>query len=173
MKKPLELSPAAEASFNRTFLEARTLINQYVSARDALTKLGILRTGRVLQGDYAEWLLANMYGLQLPKNPVQAGYDATDATGAKYQIKSRLVKDTRRPTSFDLSEVDSDFDILLCVFFSERLELLGILQIPRETVKELGSQVKERFCFRWNRETSEDPRVMRIFWKCGEPSLKA
>jgi hypothetical protein len=119
----------------------------------------------MLQGDYAEWLMARMYGLKLPDNPVQAGYDATDKRGNKYQIKSRVVSDLEKPTSFDMSDANGDFNVLLCVFFSRELDLLGVLQVDKEIVRELGSQVAKRFCFRWNRETSADPRVRRIFWK--------
>ena len=169
----MQLNLTTDASFDLTRQEALNIISHYVSAREALTKLGILRTGRALQGDYAEWLLSKMYGLTLPENPVQAGWDATDAEGTKYQIKSRIVKNTEAATSFDLSEVGGDFDILLCCFLSETFDLLGVLQVSKEVVKELGSQVAKRFCFRWNRQISEDPRVLKLFWKNEAPDSRA
>jgi hypothetical protein len=123
----------------------------------------------MLQGDYPEWLLSLMYGLELPKNPVQAGYDATDRVGRKYQIKSRVVKDLKSPTSFDLSDIDGDFNRLLCVFFSDNFERLGVFHVSKEVARELGSQVSKRFCFRWNRQTSQDCRLKKIFWRKEKP----
>jgi hypothetical protein len=44
-------------------LVARHLIRCYLDARAGLKELGILRTERLLQSDYSEWLVADRLGL--------------------------------------------------------------------------------------------------------------
>jgi hypothetical protein len=77
----------------------RDLIRSYMEARAGLKELGILRTERSLQSDYAEWLVANRLGLTLSENPVEPGFDATDPEGKTYQIKSRIFLSQPRSTS--------------------------------------------------------------------------
>lgn len=144
---------------------AQDIIRCYLSARDALWKLGILRSERMLQGDFAEWFVSRMFGLKLPTNTVQAGFDAEDEQGRKYQIKSRIVPDLMEHTAFDISDIDADFDFLVCVFFNEQLAVKGIVQASRDVVKELGNQTQKKFSFRWNRATSQDSRIQKLYWQ--------
>ena len=136
-------------------------------------KLGILRSERMVQGDFAEWLVSRMFGLTLPDNTVQAGFDAKDEKGNKYQIKSRILPDVMENTAFDIADIEGDFDFLICVFFTERLTLRGIVQVSRDVVRELGNQTKKKFSFRWNRETSGDPRIRKLYWRvvCQDETL--
>jgi len=153
-----------DSAFETTLELAQDIIKCYLSARDALWKLGILRSERMLQGDFAEWLVSKMFGLKLPDNTVQAGFDAEDDSGKKYQIKSRIVPEALAHTAFDIADIDGDFDFLICVFFTESLALRGVVQVSRDAVRELGSQTKKKFSFRWNRETSQDPRITKLYW---------
>ncbi len=50
------------------------------------------------------------------------------------------------------------------VFLSHSFDLLAIIQVPYEVVKELGTQTKSNFRFRWNKQVSKDPRIKWI-WK--------
>ncbi len=57
---------------------AQYIIRCYSASRQCLTRLGltrlgILRSERSLQGDYAEWLVAELLGLQLARSGVQKG----------------------------------------------------------------------------------------------------
>ena len=142
---------------------ARHLIAIYLQARDGLKELDILRSDRTLQGDYAEWLVAEYLGLELSENPVQKGFDAVDADGTTYQVKSRIVSDLRSNTSFDFSDIDAHFDYLIGVFFDSTFNALDMIKVPYEVVRELGTQTTKRFNFRWNKSTADDPRVQRIF----------
>ncbi|MBT8573789.1 hypothetical protein G6699_09460 [Polynucleobacter paneuropaeus] len=72
-----------------TNLEIQELITNYINSRDALKVAGILRTDRNLQGDYAEWIVAKKLNLALSESTIQKGFDAVDAEGKTYQIKSR------------------------------------------------------------------------------------
>jgi len=144
---------------------AQYFIECYIASRQGLTKLGILRTERNLQGDYAEWLAAEIMGLKLVQSTVQKAYDAVDDVGKTYQIKSRLVESLSQNTSFDLRSIDSYFDYLVCVFLSPKLDLLAIIRVPYKVVRELGIQTKTTFRFRWNKQVSKDPRIEWIWTK--------
>jgi len=144
---------------------AQDFIRCYIPSRQGLTKLGILRSGRILQSDYAEWLAAELLGLRLASNAVQKGYDATDKNGCTYQIKSRIVKAPNLRTSFDFKNIDEKFDYLLGLFFSSTFDLLGIVRVPYKVVGELGNQTRNRFSFRWNNRIAKDPRIDKLFWQ--------
>jgi hypothetical protein len=147
-----------------TLESARHLIRRYLDAREGLKKLGILRSGRTLQGDYAEWLVARLLHLQLSDSGVEKGIDAKDAQGKTYQIKSRIVSDLSSPTSFDLGDPGFRFDYLVGVFFSPELEVLGVLRIPYDVVIGLGSQTASTFRLYWRGPSSMDSRMERLFW---------
>ena len=126
---------------------ARAFIQSYLSARQGLTELGKLRSERNLQGEYAEWWVANILGLQLAASTVEKGIDATDKDGRTYQIKSRIVKSLNQNTSFDFVDISTSFDTLVSVFFSPTFELLGLMRDPFEFVSELGAQNLKKLLF--------------------------
>lgn len=144
---------------------AQYFIKSYLSSRQGLTRLGILRSERNLQGDYAEWLVSKLFGLQLTDSTVEKGFDAVDSRGRKYQVKSRVVKDLQRNTSFDIADIENQFDFLVGVFFSQDFQLLGIIKVPYDIVKELGSQTTKRFSFRWSKKVAEDDRIEKLLWE--------
>lgn len=144
------------------FRVAQPLINCYLSSRKGLSELGILRSERNLQGDYAEWIVAEFMDLTLSESTVQKGYDATDKEGNTYQVKSRIVKNLSVNTSFDISDINHQFDFLVGVFFSPSVKVLQIIQVPYEVVADICSENKNNFRFRWNKTTANDPRVIRL-----------
>ena len=143
---------------------ARHFVRCYVAARDGLKQLGILRSERTLQGDYAEWVAAQVLGLQLVASGVEKAIDARDNAGHTYQVKSRVVENLRQNTSFDFHNIADRFDFLVLVFLSSSFEVLAILKMPHEVVQELGSQTASTFRFRWNRSVASDPRIERVVW---------
>jgi hypothetical protein len=56
-------------------LEIQELIANYIKSRNALKEAGILRTDRNLQGDYAEWIVAQKLNLTLSESTIQRGFD--------------------------------------------------------------------------------------------------
>jgi len=141
---------------------ATSLIDAYTATRAGLRKLGILRTERSLQADYAEWLVARLLRLRLADNPVEKGVDAWDAKGRSHQVKSRLVRDLRTSTSFDFRSDELTFHFLVAVFLTPDLELLAVVRVPRKAVLDLGFRNERRFSFRWNRKVAQDPRIERL-----------
>jgi hypothetical protein len=150
---------------------ASHLIACYLASRAGLKQLGILRTERTLQGDYAEWLVANLLNLKLSASTIEKHIDAVDAEGKSYQIKSRIVSTMSQSTSFDFRSSDLKFDLLIAVFFDEAFDILAILRVPLKTVIELSHTNAHRFSFRWNRACANDARVERLFWR-DQNSLK-
>jgi hypothetical protein len=146
------------------FAVAGHLLKCYVASRAGLNELGILRTERTLQGDYAEWLCARSLNLTLSSSTVQRGIDARDAAGNTYQIKSRIVRTLTESTSFDLASNELNFDWLLAVFFTRDFDALGVIRVPRTAVIELGTQTSSTFRFRWNRSAARHPRIERLLW---------
>jgi len=130
------------------------LIKIYLQSKAELKSLGILRTDRNIEGDYAEWLVADRLNLTLSESTIQKGYDATDKSGNTYQIKSRVVDVLNESTSFDIKDIDFKFDYLLCVFFNRKLEVLQIIKVPYELVCSLGVKNKSSFRLRWNKQSS-------------------
>jgi hypothetical protein len=150
---------------SRATLEiARDFIRCYTSARRGLTTLGILRSERTLQGDYAEWLIARLLNLELATSGVHPIYDATDETGKTYQIKARVVRHLKQSTSFDFRDLTKEFDYLVCVFLEEEsLDLLGVLRVPYNVVREHERVGGNRFA--WNRQAQQDDRIERVIWQ--------
>jgi hypothetical protein len=66
---------------------AESFIQTYLAARKGLTTLGILRSERTLQGDFAEWIVAELFDLSLAPDRVQKDYDAKDRQGRKVPNK--------------------------------------------------------------------------------------
>jgi hypothetical protein len=147
-----------------TLQSARHLIRRYLDAREGLKKLGILRSERTLQGDYAEWLVARLLDLQLSESSVEKGLDAKDSQGRTNQIKSRIVLDLSGRTSFDFSNPKIRFDYLVAVFFSPAYDVWRILRVPYDVVIELGSQTSSTFRLYWKGMSSLDSRMERLFW---------
>jgi len=62
------------------------LLQLYGKILEELKTRKVIRTANSPVGDYAEWLVANKFGLKLMENS-KKGYDAEDSEGIKYQIK--------------------------------------------------------------------------------------
>jgi hypothetical protein len=154
-----------EPNFNQKQELARDLIRYYLSARRGLTELGILRSERNLQSDYAEWLAVELLAVQLNIKPLQKGVDATDRAGRTYQIRWRIVEEPDQATFFEFDTYPAPFDFLVGVLFSIELDVLAMVRIPYELVRELGRQSDGGFRFPWDGQTANHPRIEKIVWK--------
>jgi hypothetical protein len=132
-------------------LDIQELIANYIKSRDALKEVGILRTDRNLQGDYAEWIVAKKLNLTLSESTIQKGYDATDDEGKTYQVKSRMVYAADQQTSFDFQSLDHKFDFLIAVFFNKDLDVIKIIKVPYEAVLKNAVKNKTNYRFRWHK----------------------
>lgn len=143
-------------------LSLQQLITNYVRSRDALKEAGILRTDRNLQGDYAEWLVAKKLNLTLSESTIQKGFDAVDADGKTYQVKSRMVYATEQHTSFDFQNLDHEFDYLIGVFFNKDLDVIKIIKVSHEAVIKHAVKNRQNYRFRWHKGMSDNPYIEDI-----------
>jgi len=92
--------------------------------------------------DYAERLAAELLDLELAP-PVAQGYDATDAAGQRYQIKSRRVTPQNKSRQLGvLRKLEQrEFDYLIAVIFDEDLVIQEMWQLPYAVVVEFGKWV--------------------------------
>lgn len=101
---------------------------------------GVVRSKNNPLGDYTEWLVAKALNLTLAGNSA-AGYDATDSSGVRYQIKGRRV--TRDNPSRQLSAIRNldaaVFDFLAAVIFDENFSVVDAVILPHAVVGEYGS----------------------------------
>lgn len=142
---------------------ATHLIHAYLASRDGLKELGILRSERTLQGDYAEWIAANFLDLTLSDSPVQKGVDAKDSRGRTYQIKSRVIPDLNHGAGFTIRHIGARFDYLLCVLFDPEFDVLAIARIPYSHVKKISRAVASGHRLRWTRRSFEDPKIEMLY----------
>ncbi|HOX47372.1 MAG TPA: hypothetical protein PK668_27510 [Myxococcota bacterium] len=162
-----------DSKARRDYEVAQHFVRAYLAAREGLKELEILRSEGALQADYAEWLVSKKLGLKRSKNRVEKDVDAKGKRGLRYQVKSRIVNSLEQPTSFDFKRMGSGFDFLVAVFFDHGLEVLGIIKVPREVVKELSRPTATTFRFRWNRRTAADSRIEKLVWVEEPPSISA
>ena len=118
----------------------RELLRLHSSILDELKRRRIVRTRNNPVGDYAEWLVAKVLGLELATNS-SAGYDGIDSEGQKFQIKGRRIN--RENKSRQLSAIrnleEKDFDQLAAVIFDENYEIVDAVLIPHEVVGEYAT----------------------------------
>ncbi len=100
-------------------------------ARNELVKMDVLRSRGGPMGDYAEWLIEQLFGFKRASVSNQESWDARDEYGRRYQIKARpripsgLSWDHNTQPDFDyllamvLNEATSDLVLLLCVSYEE------------------------------------------------------
>lgn len=111
----------------------------------------MIRSERSVAGDYGEWLVAQMLDLQLSDSGVQAGYDAIDANGKTYQVKTRIVKNTSSATSFDMRLNPHPFDYLVGVFVANDCELLGVIRVAASEVTTRSALNRDSRRLRWTK----------------------
>lgn len=116
------------------------LLHFYSDIMSELRVRKVIRTGNGPVADYAEYIIAELLGLELAGNST-ASYDAHHPkTKLKYQIKSR------RQTSYSKSRQlgvirnleTADFDYLIAVIFDEQFKPIEIYQIRKPEIKKYG-----------------------------------
>lgn len=116
------------------------LLRIHTAVIEELKQRDVVRTANNPVGDYAEWLVSTELGLLLTRNS-QAGYDATDSDGARYQIKGRRVPYSQG--SATLSAIRNlargEFDWLIALIFKPDFSLRYAAKIPSNVVSEVAT----------------------------------
>lgn len=116
-------------------LSDRQLLDLHCTVLEALRFRGVVRSSNNPVADYTETIVARALTAQLATNS-QAGYDAVDQDGTRYQIKGRRL--TTPSGSTQLSAIRNlsagPFDHLAAVIFDGRLAVQYAALIPIEVV---------------------------------------
>ena len=140
---------------------AQSLIDTYIDLHSSLKKLGVLRTNKSVISDYGEWVASKFLNLELAENNVQAGYDAVDVKGKKYQIKART-SDKGEPAYHFRKIEPKEFNFAVFVDFTPQLELKMLAIVPYDTVKKYISKTKSSYRLYFTKEVAEDESVKYI-----------
>ena len=81
----------------------------YVLAKNALIDIGVNRSYKSSVGDFAEWLISNVYLVSLPENKSEKGYDV-ETSDMKIQVKS-IAKMKGNTNGYKISEKDKNNNI--------------------------------------------------------------
>ena len=142
----------------------------YTSLMEELRARGVIRSSNNPVADYAETLVSRSLGLSLLGRSA-AGYDATDTSGVRYQIKGRRLTQENGSTQLGIMRNLSSrpFDLLAAVVFSRTFTVLYAALIPIEIVAESGrySSHSNGQIFHFRRSVLNDPRVTDITTKLG------
>lgn len=105
-----------------------------------LRRRGVCRSANNPTGDYAEWLVKERLALTLAGASVK-GFDATDGTGLRYQIKARRREPGSRGNHLSaIRNLEArGFDLLVAVMFESDWSVKFAVKIPHERVSQLAT----------------------------------
>jgi hypothetical protein len=111
------------------------LLKLQAGVMEELNKRGVLRSQNNPTGDYAEYLVAKELGLKLEFNS-RSGFDATDESGSRIQIKGRRVtlKNPSRQLGVIRDLEKKQFDYLIGLVFDDLYSVNHVLKIPHEII---------------------------------------
>ena len=115
------------------------LLALHAATLDELRVRKIVRSANAPGGDYAELLFTRAFGWTRTENSM-AGFDATDWSGRRYQIKSRRLSSANgsRQLSALRRLPDQHFDYLAAVLFEKDYKVGKAAMVPHETVMPLA-----------------------------------
>ena len=104
---------------------------------DELKERKVVRTRDNPVAGYAEWLVTRRLELSLEHNS-KRGYDATDRSGKRYQIKSRRLDQINESKQLSVirNPDNNEFDYLIGVLFNRDFTIKEAYKIPWGVIKE-------------------------------------
>lgn len=147
-------------------LRTEELMGLYASILKELNYRKVTRTYNSPVGDYAEWLFASVYNLNLESNS-NKGYDVIDVkNNIKYQVKSRWFNSARESRQLNVirNYKDKEFDYLIVIFFNENFKVKEVYTVPHEVVGDYGrySKYQNGYILTVNQRVIMDKRVENI-----------
>lgn len=120
-------------------LSPQALLGLHAEVSAELRKRGICRSSNNPVADFAEGLVAKALGLTLAKGST-TGFDATDSSGRRYEIKARRMTGSSKASM--LSAIrgleKKHFDFLVAVIFNEDYTVQRAVQLPHDTVQRIA-----------------------------------
>jgi len=123
--------------FDWKALTVPKLLRCFADILDELKERGVVRTRNNPVADYAEWLVTQQLGLSLERSS-KRGYDATDQSGKRYQIKSRRLDQINKSKQMSvIRNLDaSEFHYLVGVLFNRDFTVKEAYKIPHSVIRE-------------------------------------
>lgn len=118
--------------------EVVSKLKDYAAIINSLYSAGVVRTYNSPVGDYAEWIVSTKLNLLLEKNS-KKGYDAIDdASGIRYQIKSRWMHPGKNSRELNVirNYEEKQFDYLIAVIFGNDFEVAEAYKVPHDIIGE-------------------------------------
>lgn len=145
--------------------ETPDLLRYYADILDELKHRDVVRTSNNPVGDYAELLVAQKLGFSLERNS-KSGYDATDPTNKRIQIKSRRLSSAsgNRRLSVIRNLDSKEFDYLVGVLFNRDFTVKEAYKIPHDTISDYArfSEHQNGHILSLRGGILSDPRVNEI-----------
>lgn len=139
LRQPVDATtkPAALAASPISGMGVREMLILYSQIMDELRAREIVRTSNSPVGDYGELLFSRAFGWSLEGNSAR-GYDATDASGVRFQIKARRLATPSgsRQLSAIRRLTDNSFDQLAAVLFDRSFAVMRAILLPHTVVAE-------------------------------------
>ena len=122
--------------FDWEALTVSELLRCFADILDELKERKVVRTRNNPVADYAEWLVSQRLRLLLERNS-KRGYDATDHSGKRYQIKSRRLDQTNESRQLSvIRNLDAaEFDYLIGILFNRDFTVKEAYKIPHGVAK--------------------------------------
>lgn len=138
------------------------LLALHVDTMKELRNRGVLRSGNIPTGDFAEHLFCEAFDWCQERNSKKA-YDAINPEGIRFQIKARRLHSRNRSRQLSSIRSIEGFDFLAAVLFDEYYRVTRAAIIPSRVVSELATDDRhvngKRFLLVdavWNKSEVED-----------------
>ena len=141
---------------NQVRIGAKVLMAMHARATAGLREMGVARSRNPL-GEYAEWLVSEVLGLE--RQGPNKRFDAVGPDGLRYEIKGRMSAGSHKATVLG-GFTAGRFDVLVGVFLDAEADVELAFSIPHDDAVRLARETASgRHNIRRNPATLGDPAV--------------
>lgn len=117
-------------------------LENFANCSDLLLSYGVISTDS-FTGEIGEYIACQYFNLQ-KAHRVQKYFDATDNCGRKYQVKSKVLKDSQRENfNYNITGLHpKEFQYLIVVYFDTHYKPIRILKIPSSRITNNSYAIK-------------------------------
>lgn len=128
--------------------QIRRAIDQFVSAKDVLRDLGVVRSERLVS-EIGEWFFTALFGGCKADSATQKGWDVS-LDNRKIQIKTHAKGDNNSARWTEYNYTEGACDEVVIIVFTARFYLKEFYRIPISHVVGNLKKSKQKTVLRWN-----------------------